>query len=149
MVTPMNSAQPNQALKIVVALLDGSRLKGSSLNFSSLKDSFDLVLEGNQRPQRGRKVELKDVKAVFIVKDFSGNPEHRPPARDLPSRGRCLEVTFLDGEKVTGSTQGYDPQRLGFFLVPLDPDSNNSRIFIVSRNVREIKPYDPAKPSSN
>jgi hypothetical protein len=30
-------------------------------------------------------------------------------------------------------------------MTPLDPGSNNSRIFIVARNAREIKPYDRAK----
>jgi len=146
---PMNSAAPpNRALKIVVAMLDGGRLKGSSLNFSALKDWFDLVPEKNPHQQRGTRVELKDVKAVFFVKDFSGNPGHRSPEADVSGPGRSLEVTFLDGEKIVGSTQVYDPKRLGFFLTPLDADSNNSRIFIVRKNAREIKPYDPAKPSS-
>ena len=118
------------------------------MNFSALKDFFDLVPEENLRQQRGTRVELKDVKAIFFVKDFSGNPEHRSPAKDVPGPGRNLEVTFVDGEKIVGSTQGYDPKRLGFFLIPLDPDSNNSRIFIVSKNAREIKPYSRVQPSS-
>ena len=139
------AAPPNQGLKIVVAMLDGTRLKGSSLNFSALKESFDLIPEGKLGQQRGTRVELKDVKAVFFVKDFSGNPEHRSPPTDASGPGRSFEVTFVDGEKIVGSTQGYDPKRLGFFMTPLDPSSNNSRIFIVTRNAREIKPYDRAK----
>jgi len=37
------------------------------------------------------------------------------------------------------TTEAYDPQELGFFLFPADQKSNNLRIFIVNRNVVQIK----------
>lgn len=132
---------PGPILKIVVAFLDGRRLKGSSLNFSALKESFDLFPGENPAQQRGIKVELKDVKAIFFVKDFSGNPKREESsAENMRGPGRGLEVTFGDGEKVVGATQGYNPQKIGFFLTPIDSASNNSRIFVVTKNAHQIKP---------
>lgn len=136
-----SATPPGPIVKIVVAFLDGRRLKGSSFNFSALKESFDLFPEESSSQQRGIKIVLKEVKAVFFVKDFSGNPQRRESSpENVRGPGRGLEVTFGDGEKVVGATQGYNPQNIGFFLTPTDPASNNSRIFVVSRNARQIKP---------
>jgi len=38
---------------------------------------------------------------------------------------------FQDGEAIVGSVLDYDFKRQGFFVVPVDPGSNNSRIFLV------------------
>jgi hypothetical protein len=46
-----------------------------------------------------------------------------------------MEVTCLDGEVIVGTTTGYDPKRLGFFLFPIDPSSNNIRVFMVTSAV--------------
>jgi len=86
-------------------------------------------------------ISIKDLKAIFFVKDFSGNPERRETNALLDgARGRRLEVTFSDGETLIGTTEGYSPQKTGFFMFPADSQSNNSRIFIVNKNVRSVKP---------
>jgi Family of unknown function (DUF6982) len=126
--------------KLVVALLDGRRLKGHSFNFSTLRQYFDLFPQEGSLGQQGTRVELKDVKAVFFVKDFAGNPGYAEAlSEEAGAAGRSLEITFADGEKIVGKTNGYDPQKLGFFLVPTDPNSNNIRIFIVNKNVRQVR----------
>lgn len=139
MATPPKT--PDQSAKVVVAYVDGQRLKGYAYNFSALKDSFDLHPQENPLQQRGTRVEMKDVKAVFFVKDFVGDPEYREsPLVEGRGHGRKIEVTFGDGEKVVGVTQGYNPEKLGFFMNPLDPKSNNVRVFIVNRNTRRVRP---------
>jgi hypothetical protein len=126
--------------KVVVAFLNGARLKGCAYDFSALKESFNLLPQEDPLQGQGIKVEMKDVKAVFFVRDFSGNPEYyESPFADAPMHGRKIEVTFMDGEKVVGRTEGYNPQRPGFFVFPGDPKSNNIRIFVVSRNTRQIR----------
>ena len=52
--------------------------------------------------------------------------------------GRRVEVTFIDGEVIQGSTVDYDPLLTGFFLIPVDPNSNNIQIFVVSNAVMKI-----------
>src|SRR3989442_7495893 len=57
----------------------------------------------------------------------------RSQAVEGQRHGRRLEVTFQDDEKLVGTSEAYNPQKLGFFLFPADGKSNNSRIFIVDR----------------
>ena len=83
---------------------------------------------------------MKDLKAIFFVKDFAGNPEYRKaPGVEVPKRGRKVAVTFQDGEELSGATEAYNPQKLGFFVFPYDEDENNLRVFVVNRNVRQVK----------
>lgn len=37
-----------------------------------------------------------------------------------------------------GTTQGYTLEREGFFIVPLEEDSNNLRIFVISKAVKDV-----------
>jgi hypothetical protein len=39
---------------------------------------------------------------------------------------------------MVGSTQGYQPGRPGFFLIPADTQSNNERCFVVTAAAREV-----------
>jgi hypothetical protein len=123
-----------------VAYLDGRRLKGHVYNFSALKDSFDLLPQENPVQGRGTKVELKDLKAVFFVKDYAGRPGHHgPPHVEAAAHGRKVEATFRDGEKIVGTTEGYNPEKLGFFMIPADPQDNNVRIFIINKNAAHVR----------
>ena len=83
---------------------------------------------------------MKDLKAVFFVWEFAGNPQyHGSQPTHVPSDGRTIEVTFADGEKIVGRTEGYNSQRIGFFLYPADPRGNNIRIYVVTRNTRQVR----------
>jgi hypothetical protein len=136
--TPLKT--PNRLNKVVVRLLNGAVLKGNTYDFSALKESFNLVPREDPLQGEALKVEVKDVKAVFFVTDFNGNPEyHEPLLADVPMHGREIEVTFTDGEKIVGRTEGYNPRKLGFFMFPADLKSNNIRIFVVTRNTRQIR----------
>ena len=125
--------------KVVVAYLDGHRLRGNLYDFSPLKDTFRLVPEGS--PQgKNTEVSLKDLKAVFFVKDFRGNSKYKESQKiDEGKPGRKIEVRFFDGEKIVGTTQAYNPSHKGFFVFPADPKSNSLRIFVVNWNVRDVK----------
>ena len=39
---------------------------------------------------------------------------------------------------MVGTTQGYNPGRPGFFLIPADPQSNNERCFVVTGATQEV-----------
>ncbi len=138
MATPPRSL--DRANKVVVAYLDGRRLKGYVYDFSALKERFRLFPAEDPLHHEGAEVEIKDLKAVFFVKDFVGHPGYHESQLAEPStHGRKIEVTFSDGEQVLGTTEGYNPQRLGFFIFPADAKSNNVRIFVVNRNIRQAK----------
>lgn len=135
--SPINSSQLN---RVVVACLDGQRFKGFVYNFSALKDFFDLLPQENTKQERGTRIDLKDIKAVFFVKDFVGSRDRkRNNTGDSKKHGRKIEVTCKDGEIMVGMTEGYNPQKLGFFMFPIDEDDNNIRVFVISRNVANVK----------
>jgi hypothetical protein len=52
-----------------------------------------------------------------------------------------VRITFFDGEILEGTTQGYAPERNGFFVVPLERDSNNLRIFVISSAVKKVETW--------
>ena len=54
---------------------------------------------------------MKDLKAVFFVRDFNGNRGYQESqAVEGQRHGRRLEVTFRDGEKLVGTSEAYNPQ---------------------------------------
>jgi hypothetical protein len=139
-VSAMISVRSGIANKVVVARLDGQRLKGHVYNFSMAHDSFRLFPEDDTREHAGLEIRLKDLKAIFFVKEFSGHPERHDRTEMLPhGHGRVLQVTFADGEKIAGTTEAFNPRRPGFFLFPLDQDGNNTRIFVVNSNAADVK----------
>ena len=86
-------------------------------------------------------VKVPDLKAVYFVRSLNGDPEHQktnefPP--QAPAPGRKVKVTFKDGEVLVGTTQGYQPGRPGFFLLPADPRSNNERCYIVTSATQSV-----------
>ena len=68
-------------------------------------------------------------------------PPTTRPRRSRPRSarsGRKVQVEFSDGETIVGTTQGYQPDRPGFFVVPVDPKSNNDRCFVVMAAVKKV-----------
>lgn len=129
--------------RIVARFADGRVLKGTTADFLPSKPVFHLV----PTPQSGTsiavvEVKVAELKALFFVKDFAGNPDYNESkefAPGKPVQGRRLEVVFKDGETLVGTTTGYQPDRAGFFLVPADPNSNNDRCFIVADAVKAVR----------
>ena len=137
MATPNVSDNRNKA---VVAFLDGRRLKGYIYNFSAQKDSFRLFLEQDPAQREATDVKMKDLKAIFFARDFEGNREYTESQVLISQNGcRKAEVTFRDGEKLVGTTDAYNPQKVGFFLVPADPRSNNLRVFVITKNATQVR----------
>jgi hypothetical protein len=126
---------------IVVRYQDGHTLKGTTNDFLPNKDAFHVTEAGAAPGTRPAEVRLQDVKAVFFVKDLAGHPEHAKRNEfdpHKPALGRKIRVTFKDGEIIVGTTQGYQPGRPGFFVVPADGDSNNERCFVVSAAASDV-----------
>jgi len=130
-------AQLNRA---VVAFLDGRRLRGFIYDFSAVKDFFRLSPEGDPLNQRGTEIKVKELKAIFFVKDFAGNAESTEAESEATSRhGRSMEIVFADGEIIKGNTDAYNPRKLGFFLFPAKGKGNNLRIFVINQNVTKAR----------
>jgi hypothetical protein len=109
-------------------------------DFSSIEDTFDLLPQEDPLQGTAIKVALKDLKAVFFVWEFTGIHEyHDSLPADAPMDARTIEVSFTDGETIVGRPEGYNSQRIGFFIYPANPKGNNIRIFVVTRNTRQVR----------
>ncbi len=127
--------------KIVVRYQDGRLLKGSTVDFFPNKETFHVVLADAQAGAKPVEVFVRDLKAVFFVKDFAGNSaynDNKEFTQSKPVVGRKIKVTFKDNEVLTGTTQGYQPGRPGFYVVPADPNSNIERFYVVTAATRNV-----------
>jgi PilZ domain len=125
---------------IILRYLDGSLLKGYCNDFSSSRSQINLWPSVKAAPSERMIVPLSRLKAVFFVREFGGNPGYVDRQEfEGAAHGRKMEITFLDGEVVLGSTLTYRPEGPGFFLHPADARSNNTRIFVVSDSVRHAR----------
>jgi len=127
--------------KVVVRYLDGRILKGFTTNFMPNKDTFHLTPSDEKLGVQAQTVNIKDCKAVFFVKDFTGKSDYQDK-KEFPARatagGRKIKVVFKDQEILIGTTQGYQPGRPGFFLFPADPESNIDRCYVVAASTLAV-----------
>ena len=127
--------------RIVVRYQDGRLMKGITNDFFPNKEMFHLVPMDAPPGSKPLEVRVPDLKAVFFVKDFSGNPEYNDRKEfdaTKPAVGRKIKVIFKDGELMIGTTHGYQPNRPGFFVVPADIQSNIERCFVVTLATQEV-----------
>ena len=127
--------------KIVVRYQDGRINKGVTSDFFPNKDLFHLFPVDALPETKPIKVSMQELKAVFFVKTFEGNPGYNKKKEfeaDKTVIGRKIRVIFRDGEVLVGTTQGYQPNRSGFFIHIVDPQSNNERCFIITAATQEV-----------
>jgi hypothetical protein len=117
-------------------------VKGSTSDFVPAKEFFHVASSEAPNGTKPTLVQVKDLKAIFFVKDFTGRPDYTPKNEfegDKAPAGRKIKVVFADGEVIVGTTQGYQPGRPGFFMVPADQADNNiERCYVVSAATSEI-----------
>ena len=121
--------------KIVVHFSDGTILKGHSNDFRGNKTEFHLETLENETPL----INVADLKAVFFVRDHQGPGLPRSYDDTIAGAGRKIKATFSDGEEIIGYASSYSPDRIGFFLVPADLNSNNERIFVVAASCKRVE----------
>ncbi len=127
----------NNENKVIAHYADGGLLKGTTLDFFPSKDTFHVLEDSGDIHE----VVVNELKAIFFVKSFDGDPD-RQERRGFFTRytqGKKVMVEFHDGETVFGYTLSYSTKGLGFFMFPGDPNSNNTKIFIVHKTTRRVK----------
>ena len=135
--------------KVVARFRDGRMVKGFTHDFTPARDRFHVDEVGAAPGTKAVEILRDDLKALFFVKDFAGDPR-RVDVNDFdasrPAVGRRIRVVFQDGEVMVGTTLGYQPGRPGFFLEPADAESNIRRCFVVARATREVR-FIPTTPA--
>jgi hypothetical protein len=138
--TTPNVDEPTTFQRLVVRYTDGKIAKGFSQDFHPSRPQFSLWPAINASPSERTIVQIPKLKAVFFVKDFNGNPGYRErKSFTARTQGRRVEVSFLDTEVILGTTLNYRPDGQGFFVSPVDPSANNTRIFVVAAAVKRVR----------
>ncbi len=128
--------------QVVARFQDGKTLKGLTNDFLPTKDVFHVALAETASNAKPLEVKVAELKALCFVRSLGGDPQHHKTNEFPPfasAAGRKVEVTFRDGEVMLGTTQGYQPSRPGFFVVPADPLSNNERCYVVATSVKSVR----------
>ena len=127
--------------KIVAHYQDGKLFKGMTNDFLPNKEFFHIVLRDNPPGSGPIKLQITGLKALFFVKKYDGNPKYSEKKDFDPSRlltGQKIKAICKDGELLVGTTNGYQPTRHGFFLVPADANSNNELCFIMKSATKDV-----------
>ena len=89
-----------------------------------------------------RTIPIESLKAIFFVKELNGKghkkgswEEEDPNALKV---GKKIVVTFKDDEKIKGKVLGEWEKGEGFFIYPIEKDSNNLKIFVVRSSITKI-----------
>ena len=130
-----------QPVKIAARFLDGTLVKGTTHNFNPNSPCFHVLSADNEAEDGTKEVRFSALKAVFFVKSFEGNPTYKDRSEFSPGdrkSGREVTVIFADGETMVGTVMEYNARNTGFFLFPVDPTSNNSKVYVVNSSVKDV-----------
>ena len=115
--------------RVVARFRGGQVVRGYTNDFHPTKTHLHLTPE--DKPGEMMFMDLSQLKAVFFVRDFEGDPSRVERHEfEAAGHGRRVEVTFEDGEVLRGTTLAYRGEGAGFFVQPADAGSNNMRVFV-------------------
>ncbi len=132
--------------KAILRLLDGRLIKGYMDNFSP-SDGYVFIEDTSSNVHE---VSVDELKAIFFVRSFEGDKgrSERKSFAGTARQGKRVFVRFKDGESMMGYTEGDVPWQKGFFLeakkgkgfflAPVDSESNNIKVFVVAAAVRDV-----------
>jgi len=132
--------------KVVLRFIDGRLVKGLLDEFSPKDDSILIGEESGAAQRFG----MDELKAIFFVRTVEGDrtrAEKKSFKKENPP-GKRVFVKFKDGESMVGYVEGEVPwekgfflehaKGKGFFLVPADDASNNTKVFLIAQSVWEV-----------
>ncbi|HXX53693.1 MAG TPA: hypothetical protein VEI28_03890 [Thermodesulfovibrionales bacterium] len=132
--------------KVVLRIADGRLVKGHLHDFSPSGEGVVMEDESGAR----QRFDMNELKAIFFVRTFEGDKsrhEKKSFEKENPP-GKRVFVKFKDGESMVGYVEGEVPWQKGFFLepakgkgfflLPTDDESNNTKVFVIAQSVWEV-----------
>lgn len=119
------------ARMVVAHFLDSRIVKGTSADIDPGKPRCHIHMPDRQVIE----VDLATLKALYLVKNLAGRPDYQEAQEPNPSDVRLrgshqVELRFADGERLTGLMNAFPPVRQFFWVLPIDPASNNIRMLV-------------------
>jgi hypothetical protein len=149
MQTAEDSSQPGE--QAVIHLRAGQLQKGLLIGFTPMANTVRLQLESD--PAKAPiEVKVSDLKAIYYVRTLSGNKQYKKKRYfgSIETKGKRIMVRFKDGEILCGFIEGdlpwkdgfltlSNPGLKGFFIYPADPEGNNTKVFVVTTAVEDVR----------
>ena len=124
-------------------------VKGYVKEFSPTKDEVTIKEHDSENI---RTVHLDELKAIFFVRFFIGDQNyHEKKVYGLSRpKGKRVFIKFSDGESLVVFLEGDVPWKhgfflskmesnlKGFFLIPVDLESNNEKVFVITSSVKDV-----------
>jgi hypothetical protein len=128
---------------IVAHFKTGKLLKGYTDDFVPTRETFRLRSAYRGGKENTYEVRTNDLKALFFVKTLEGKKDYveRKHFGDVDARnlrGVKIEAEFIDGEIIRGTSFDYGKNFKGFYIVPVDPQSNNEKVYVITDSTRHI-----------
>ncbi len=124
--------------KVVVRTRGGEAIPGFA-NQALIKNTLEIITNKGQE----QTFSLEDLKAVYFVKDFEGNPgydEIKFLTEEPTGSMLWVRLKFCDGEVQEGKITN-DLELVcapGFFLWPLDRDTNNECVYVIKSSLQSF-----------
>ncbi len=104
---------------------------------------LDVIRLTMPNSQEVREIRTADAKAVFFVRTFDGDGNHRALHfhENAPvMEGLWVRVRFHDGEAIEGLISNTHDHVLGtgFFMMPTDPNGNNRLIYVIKSRLKDF-----------
>ena len=136
----MKNSPPSTRKRVVIRKLDKGLIKGFIDPNGYLANEIEVL----DRDGRLVHVPMSEIKGVFFVRDFEGNPDRaeRKIFRSRPRlAGLWVRMTFKDTEVLEALLPNnlLDIHPLGYLVTPPDVYSNNLRIFIPRTALGEME----------
>ena len=137
------NTEPARGNRIVVRFKEGAVVRGHTNDFSPAKEQLHLFETNGDGSTTVHDVECCALKAVFFVKTLEGDSEYTErkqfqEVEDRNLKGMKIKVEFKDGEVIRGVSLGYNKNRKGFFMIPVDSRCNNERIYVIADATRNV-----------
>ena len=124
---------------LVVRYIDGRTLKGYGRDFSPQQGRFQIWSSPDCPVESRITVPLSSLKTVCFVRHPDGAAGRAEPLGSAAEPGRRVLVTFRDGEVLAATTLNYSENGPGFFVTPVERQTNNLRIFVLSKAIARVQ----------
>jgi hypothetical protein len=133
-----------EPVKVVARYINGRRVKGFSQDFFPNKDRFHVYPPAKPSGEAAE-VLLKELKAIFFVKDFAGNYMYNERKEYMQGESlRSKGGSDVQGWRGCGRTTLAMTQAGQAFIFPADPKCNNIQSLpCPAVKVRFCKPVSP------
>ncbi len=139
-------ASPGSNQKVVIRYTDGRVLRGfvPKRNDTPLQDTLSDSLVVKESGGKRVKVVASDLKAIFFVRSFEGNPDYaefRVFSSRPSGKGVWVRVRFKDGEVIEGVAPNCIEtySKALFYITPPDPRSNNQGVLVSKHYLKEMQ----------